>query len=316
MRPAEANPALVPRAAPRTLVPAPVSALLRALLLAALAWPLAGLGAALWPSVSQAAQGRPAPALAIHHEALREVRRIQRLLASEAAHMDHQGPSLAPPAPPGGTTAASRLSEDRILAAYRAANDHIAAAMPALFQRQPDGFIDIAPQVPSAGRAAQADYVTPPTADGGRPAIYWVAVASPAGADAAAIPATLLRTGRPGRHFQTEDRRAAGMPWGAGWSLYAASLGEEMGLYAEPAARHAWRRMELAAAARMAADTGMQGASWTQRRAAAYLAATTGMQQAQAGAIAAQCAAMPGKPGAEGLAYLRIRQLRARSEKA
>ena len=240
----------------RAILPA-----LRIFLFALLAWALAFLALVLPFSMVQAAE--PRITMANHQAGLREVARVQALLAADARSQDANQAH--------GT--AQSITEDGILAAYRALNDQIAARMPALFLNVPAGFIDIAPQ--SAGPSLQdVDHVTVPTTDGSLPAIYWVAIGDPTRFDTAGIAARLLATGRPGRYFQAELRGTARTD---GWDLYAASLGKEMGLYADAGARRAFLRLELTAAARLVADSGMQNAGWSRRRARTDRSARPGL---------------------------------------
>ena len=86
----------------------------------------------------------------------------------------------------------------------------------------------------------------------------------------------------PGHHLQTARahelvqlpmfRRTSDLnAYAEGWALYAEDLGDDLGLYAEPAARYGWLRAQAWRAARLVVDTGIHALGWTRAQAIATM---------------------------------------------
>ena len=101
-----------------------------------------------------------------------------------------------------------------------------------------------------------------------------------------------------------------------GWGLYSERLGIEMGLYDTPAKDMGRLSYEMWRATRLVVDTGMHAKGWSKERAIAYMTDNTALSAANIEAEVNRYIANPGQALAYKLGELKIRELRARSEKA
>jgi len=95
-------------------------------------------------------------------------------------------------------------------------------------------------------------------------------------------PARFLREALPGHQYQLSIQRArsdlpnfrrfgADPAFAAGWGSYAASLGEELGVYRETSSKFEALLGQLECAAGLVIDTGLHAQGWTRQRAIDYL---------------------------------------------
>jgi uncharacterized protein (DUF885 family) len=245
------------------------------------------------------------------------VAEVERLGASPQTH--DAAPVAASP-PLAGSTA---LAGAELVGAYHALEAQVRAAMPALFSDTPKAEFDIlaADWLPMP---ASALYYEPPQRDGTWPAVLYVYT----GRHAPKVSiASFLQQGLPGRHLQTAlQEEHADLPrfrrFGAepafteGWGLYAASLGEALGLYPDEAAKLDVEAAEMRCAMALVVDTGIHAKGWTRAHALEYLHAHSGIDDADAQAMIDWYAANP----ADGLACmmggLKFRALRARLQQS
>jgi uncharacterized protein (DUF885 family) len=100
----------------------------------------------------------------------------------------------------------------------------------------------------------------------------------------------------------------------AGWSLYAESLGEDLGVIQAPEARFGLLLHQLEQAVGIVVDTGLHAGHWTRRQALAYVHAEVPMDDGDAIALVERCIALPGHALAAPVGELRIRALRTLAE--
>jgi uncharacterized protein (DUF885 family) len=130
----------------------------------------------------------------------------------------------------------------------------------------------------------------------------------------------------PGHHFQTailEERadlprflRFGGDPaFVEGWGSYAASLGEELGLYRDAESKFAALLVQLQCAAGLVIDTGLHSLGWTRERAIDYLHDLLPVDEAAVRETVDRDLALPGEALGCFLGERKIQELRARAEK-
>jgi uncharacterized protein (DUF885 family) len=162
------------------------------------------------------------------------------------------------------------------------------------------------------------------------PAILYVNTESRVPA-AAAVPTTaveiasFLQEAIPGRHYQAalqqaridlpRFRRFGSEPaFVDGWALYAASLGEELGLYRDEEAKRGALAGQLMCAAGLVVDTGLHAKGWGHAQAVDYLRAQLGVDDAEANRMTDRFVALPGAAMACKMGELRIRALRTHAQ--
>ncbi len=150
----------------------------------------------------------------------------------------------------------------------------ILAAMPALFSDVPQADFDVNAEA-SAARTANAGI------------------------------AEFLQEALPGRRYQsTLQRLRVHLPrfrrFGTdpafvdGWALYAASLGDELGLYRDDEARRSALLAQMKCAVALVVDTGLHAKGWTRAQATDYVRAQLGTDAADAGLMTDRFVALPG----------------------
>ncbi|MDR7269355.1 uncharacterized protein (DUF885 family) [Pelomonas saccharophila] len=262
----------------------------------------------------------------IHALGLREVARIQREIAavqaefgdirSQSDFLAHVGerPELRP-----------FKTEAEVLAAYAALNRDIETRLPRLFHHAPKARLEIRPVDPL--RAATAsDAYTPPAQDGSRPGVFNVVVLKAADYPTPGMASLLLHEGQPGHHYQMASQQELDLPrfrrflwygaYGEGWGLYAESLGGELGVYGDRAARLGRLTNELHRAVRLVLDTGLHAMGWTREQGLRYEREVEGYDEAEARRYVERYMAWPAQALAYKIGELRILALREKARTA
>ncbi len=141
------------------------------------------------------------------------------------------------------------------------------------------------------------------------------------------IPALSVHEAVPGHHHQIALQQELALPdWrrhGAfftafveGWGLYSERLGIEMGLYDTPAKDMGRLSYEMWRATRLVVDTGMHAKGWSKSQAIAFMTDNSALSAANIEAEVNRYIANPGQALAYKIGELKIRELRARSERA
>jgi len=220
---------------------------------------------------------------------------------------------------PAGTPAAGA---GNLKDAYQELKVQTLAAMPNLFSSPPPTDFDILALGASSEAGAALDYL-PAAPQSGAPAILYVN-AAPTGEPATLQSAVFLSEAIPGRHYQSALQQARrDLPrfrrFGTdpafvdGWALYAASLGEEMGLYRDDEARRGALLGQLTCAVALVVDTGLHAQGWTHAQAAAYLRAQLMLDDAEANLMTDRFVALPGDALACKMGELKIQALLTRA---
>jgi uncharacterized protein (DUF885 family) len=265
------------------------------------------LGPAWYGSLVKSATGTQLTPDEIHAMGVAEVERIRARLLSLPAGAPVPGP------PAAGANA------------YQELKSRTLAALPALFSALPRADFEIR----AAGTFSQATIPLSYQAaapGSGTPPILYVNTAPGAVWPANVETAGFLQEALPGRHFQSAlQRERTDLPrfrrFGTdpafvdGWALYAASLGEELGLYDDAAKRGALLG-QLKCAAALVADTGIHAKNWSRGQASAYLRGQTGVGDADANLMTDRLAAFPASALACKMGELKIQILRSRAQQA
>lgn len=197
----------------------------------------------------------------------------------------------------------------------------------ALFEKKPRTRLEIRPYEEYRERFNLAASYNPGNPDGSRPGIFYFSGYDLANRDVAPSYALYLHEGSPGHHFETmlafENKelpaflRFGGFTaFSEGWGLYAESLGYEMGLYDDPLDRiGALAGGELLRAVRLVVDTGLHAKGWSREKAIDYMVSND-VPRDFATSEVARYIVMPGQALAYKVGELKIKQLRAKAEKA
>jgi uncharacterized protein (DUF885 family) len=205
--------------------------------------------------------------------------------------------------------------------AYQDLKAQTLAAMPALFSAVPTADFEIRAFNPRGGAATSLVY-QPAAPDGRTAAILDVSTAPNEGRAPTVDIAGFLQEAIPGRHYQTTvQRERSDLPkfrrFGTepafvdGWALYAASLGEEMGLYRDDDAKRGALLAQLKCAVALVVDTGLHAKGWTRAQAIDYLRAQLASDDGDAGLMSDGFVALPGKALACKMGELKFQGLRA-----
>jgi uncharacterized protein (DUF885 family) len=209
-----------------------------------------------------------------------------------------------------------------LLAAYQEQRAEVIPAMAHSFGPLPT--VDFAIRGVPAFREPAAPPVSyePRTPNGVVPAILYVNTAQLDARPALFITSQFLREALPGRHYLQElqherldlprFRRFGARPaFVEGWGLYAASLGEELGLYHDTEARVGAWLAQAACASGLVIDTGLHAQGWTRRQALDYVRAQLPVDDDDAEQMVDRVVALPAAALACTVGFLKFQSLRS-----
>jgi uncharacterized protein (DUF885 family) len=104
--------------------------------------------------------------------------------------------------------------------------------------------------------------------------------------------------------------------FGEGWGLYCEHLGIEAGFYTDPYSNFGRLTYEMWRACRLVVDTGMHAMGWSREKALDYLASHTALSLHECTTETDRYIATPGQAVSYKTGELKIRELRAKAEKA
>jgi len=214
---------------------------------------------------------------------------------------------------------------DDLLNAYQELETRVAAAMPALFAAAPDADFEIRSIESFRTTTSPALSYRRSLGAGRDPAVLYVNTADLEARPAVGIAPLYLREAVPGHHYQLSlqqehvdlprFRRFGGAPaFIDGWGLYAASLGDELGLYQLPDAKSGALLAELDCAAGVVIDTGLHAQNWSRAQALAYLHAHVPLDDLSADNQVDRDLALPGEALSCLAGYLKLQSLRTRAQ--
>lgn len=141
------------------------------------------------------------------------------------------------------------------------------------------------------------------------------------------LPALTLHEAVPGHHHQISLQQEVELPpfrrhftfftaFTEGWGLYAESLGEEMELYDTPEKKMGQLSYQAWRAARLVVDTGIHSKGWDKAKAVAFMRDNTALTEGNIDAEVNRYISWPGQALGYKIGELRIRELRAKAQKA
>jgi uncharacterized protein (DUF885 family) len=160
-----------------------------------------------------------------------------------------------------------------------------------------------------------------------QPGIYWVNTYMLNSRPLYNLEALTLHEAVPGHHLQISlSRELTGLPnfrrfsyisaFGEGWGLYSEWLGLEAGFYTDPYSNFGRLGYEMWRACRLVVDTGIHSMGWTRAQAIDYMAKRTSLPLHEVETEIDRYISWPGQALAYKLGELKIKELRARAEKA
>jgi uncharacterized protein (DUF885 family) len=163
--------------------------------------------------------------------------------------------------------------------------------------------------------------------DATRPGIFYVPIPNVLEHNIARDESLFLHEAIPGHHYQFSlQRENDRLPmfrrvveysaFGEGWALYCESLGKELGLYDDPYHYFGMLQAEMHRAIRLVVDTGLHAKGWTREQAIQYSLQHEALSEAAIIAEIERYMAGPGQALSYKIGQLKIRELRARAEKA
>jgi len=250
----------------------------------------------------------------LHAQGVAEVERLHSRLQALLAETGATGsePGIAYP------------SADALLAAVQDLKTQVSTVVPALFAVAPRADFEIRSiELFRTATSPRLSY-RGALASGRSPAVLYVNAADLEAQPVVPLSPQYLREAVPGHHFQLalqqeradlpRFRRFGGAPgFIEGWALYAATLGEELGVY-DAAGRYGALLAQLQCAAGVVIDTGIHTQNWSRAQALEYLHAHVPVDDVAAVNLVDRDVALP----AEALSCLagitKLKSLRAHAE--
>lgn len=282
-------------------------------------------GAACYPALVRKYATVGPDADTIHELGLRQIRAI-RAEMQKLLDQHFEGVAVEPflmriNRHPGYTFA----TEDAVLAYSVDALDTARERMPEAFGRLPEADVVIKPY--PAYRASATGEYQPPSEDGERPGVFYIAVNDPRQRSRAAQQSVLYHETYPGHHLQVAlalelgdrvhpiARYLYNSGFGEGWGLYAERLADELDLYTGPLDRFGMLSDQAARAARLVVDTGIHTRGWSRQQAVDYMLANTAWAARDIQSEINRYIALPAQANAYMLGMLEFVRLRNLAEK-
>src|SRR6185437_11314862 len=178
----------------------------------------------------------------------------------------------------------------------------------------------------SARNTLDNGYFSPAAADGSRPGILWMNIYATGVHDKFNVMTISLHEGLPGHHLQTSVAQARkDLPsfrrfddtnaYVEGWGLYAETLGQQMGLYADPWQYYGHLNYAILRANRLVIDTGIHAEGWSVAQGVRWMTEHSSMSEAQATAEVERYVAYPGQGLSYKIGEMKLLELRDRAQR-
>ncbi|HTO04678.1 MAG TPA: DUF885 domain-containing protein, partial [Opitutus sp.] len=212
--------------------------------------------------------------------------------------------------------------KDELIRAYRDIAKRADPQLMKLFKTLPRTSYGVLPVPGYAEKSQTTAYYYPGAPDAGRPGYFFANTYALDTRPKWEMESLTLHEAVPGHHLQIslaqelgslpEFRRWAGYTaFVEGWGLYAESLGEEMGFYADPYSKFGQLTYEMWRAIRLVVDTGMHALGWTREEAIEFFKKNAGKTEHDIVVEIDRYIVWPGQALAYKLGELKIKELRA-----
>ena len=212
--------------------------------------------------------------------------------------------------------------KDELLRAYRDIAKRADPELMKLFKTLPRTSYGVIPVPSYAEKSQTTAYYMDGAAETGRPGYFYANTYALNTRPKWEMEPLTLHEAVPGHHLQISlaqemgdlpaFRRFGGYTaFVEGWGLYAESLGEEMGFYADPYAKFGQLTYEMWRAVRLVVDTGMHAKGWSRQQAIDYFKQNAGKNEHDIIVEIDRYIVWPGQALAYKLGELKIKELRA-----
>jgi len=263
---------------------------------------------------------------AIHQTGLNEVARIRaamETLAKEAGFADRTAFIAELRRNPKYY---AKTPEDLLAAAARQAKI-LDGLMPKYFGRLPRLPYGLRPVPAETAEGTTTAYYSPGSPPTGIAGFYYVNTSKLDQRPLWELSALTAHEAVPGHHNQIALQQEMEIPkfrrylasytaYTEGWGLYSEHLGVEMGIYDTPEKNMGRLSYEMWRACRLVVDTGLHSKGWSKAQAIAFMRDNTALSDANIEAEVNRYISWPGQALGYKIGELKIKELRARAEKA